>query len=136
MKLSSIDNFPATEYGGKGASLMRLKSLGYNVPPFVVIPAAYFEQMKDNQGRLTADMIVACGGWPESMQEPINILSGTGRLAVRSSAVVEDGAAHSFAGLFRTELDVKPQDLPLAIARVWMSGYSKGVAAYKAAGGL
>ncbi|AJK49042.1 PEP/pyruvate-binding domain-containing protein [Burkholderia plantarii] len=53
-------------------------------------------------------------------------LAGDARLAVRSSASVEDGAHHSFAGIFSTRLDVRGLDaLKAAILEVWRSGVSR-----------
>ncbi|KAG8148789.1 PEP/pyruvate-binding domain-containing protein [Burkholderia catarinensis] len=48
------------------------------------------------------------------------------RLAVRSSASVEDGERHSFAGIFSTRLDVQGlEPLKAAILEVWRSGVSR-----------
>lgn len=55
--------------------------------------------------------------------------AGVERAAVRSSAVGEDSAESSCAGMFLSELDVAPADLPAAITRVRASygGRSGGV---------
>jgi len=53
------------------------------------------------------------------------------RWAVRSSATVEDGPALSYAGMFRTELDVPVAGLPAAIERVRASARSSRVTAYR-----
>jgi pyruvate,water dikinase len=58
------------------------------------------------------------------------------RWAVRSSATVEDGAALSYAGIFRSELDVPAADLAAAIARVRASVYDDRVAAYREKAGV
>ncbi|WP_186102579.1 PEP/pyruvate-binding domain-containing protein [Burkholderia gladioli] len=48
------------------------------------------------------------------------------KLAVRSSASVEDGERHSFAGIFSTRLEVQGlQALKAAILDVWRSGVSR-----------
>lgn len=48
------------------------------------------------------------------------------QLAVRSSASVEDGTTHSFAGIFTTRLNVSGiDDLKTAILDVWQSGVSR-----------
>lgn len=54
------------------------------------------------------------------------------RWAVRSSATVEDAAALSYAGMFRTELDLPVAKLPAAIDRVRASARSRRVTAYQA----
>jgi len=58
-------------------------------------------------------------------------------LAVRSSAVGEDGAGASFAGQHATVLDVRGRAaLQDAICRVWDSGQTAGALAYRARMGL
>ena len=42
---------------------------------------------------------------------------GGGPFAVRSSGIAEDGAEHSFAGMYETVLDVRRDDLPAAVDR-------------------
>jgi pyruvate,water dikinase len=53
------------------------------------------------------------------------------RWAVRSSATVEDGGTRSYAGMFRTDLDVPVSGLSDAIRRVQASARSSRVAAYR-----
>lgn len=83
------------ELGGKGAQLARLRELGFPVPPFVVLKAG-----------CELEKIEALG---ELARVP---------LAVRSSAVGEDGRERSYAGQFRTVLGVVGQDIPSAIEQV------------------
>jgi pyruvate,water dikinase len=53
------------------------------------------------------------------------------RFAVRSSAVAEDGAATSYAGLHETELDVAPGGIDAAVRRCWASLWSPEAVAYR-----
>jgi pyruvate,water dikinase len=53
------------------------------------------------------------------------------RLAVRSSAIGEDGATASHAGQLQSCLNVAPGDVPDAVVKVWTSAFSDGVAAYR-----
>jgi rifampicin phosphotransferase len=119
--------------GGKGASLDRLVRLGYRVPPgFCVTTAAFRAEpdaavtvdaaLRDALLRLTALVTQGSGG-------PV-------RLAVRSSAIGEDGTAASFAGLHETELGVAPEDVPAAVRRCWASLGSARAVAYRARRGL
>lgn len=57
-------------------------------------------------------------------------------LAVRSSAVDEDGASHSFAGQLESFLDVPPGDVWGRVLDVRRSGDSERVAAYRREHGL
>lgn len=79
--------------GGKAEGLMRLQELGLPVPPFVAVPVG---------GQVNEDAIAALG-------EP---------LAVRSSALGEDGTEHSAAGQFETVLGVTRATLGDAVEHV------------------
>jgi phosphoenolpyruvate synthase/pyruvate phosphate dikinase len=74
---------------------------------------------------------------PAPVQRALQALSRSNvQWAVRSSATVEDQAAHSFAGQFRSFLSV-PGGAPLAeaVRGVWRSAFSKSVLHYRAANG-
>lgn len=78
--------------GGKAAGLARLLRAGLPVPRgFVVLHA--------EPGRLPLDLA-----------ERVRRIAGDGAVAVRSSALAEDGAAASYAGQFATVLDVRGPD--------------------------
>ncbi len=136
MNESATIRSTAATYGGKGAALLQLRELGYPVPPFVILPAEQLQELVDTDSRLTDTAIQTSGKLRSLLREAAVLSDGSADLAVRSSATVEDGAGHSFAGQFRTELNVTAQGLSQAIARVWMSGFSDSVAAYKRAGGI
>lgn len=119
--------------GGKGASLDRLIRLGYRVPRgFCVTTAAFragpagaaalHEALRTALDRLTADVEAETGR--------------PARLAVRSSALGEDGADASFAGLHETELDLAPADVPAAVRRCWVSLSSPPALAYRERRGI
>ena len=50
--------------------------------------------------------------------------------AVRSSALIEDSATQSFAGMFESKLSVPRDGLPRAAAEVWVSGLAGRVRGY------
>ena len=88
--------------GGKGTALVRLVEAGFSVPKFFVVPASAVvdhEEIADHAKKL-----------------------GAKKFAVRSSAMIEDGKKHSFAGQFLTLLDVMPKDVVKAIKKVRASG--------------
>lgn len=64
------------------------------------------------------------------------ICPADGRVAVRSSGTAEDSAEASFAGQYRTELDVAGDDLPMAVVRCWASLWEPHAVAYRARHGL
>jgi pyruvate,water dikinase len=98
--------------GGKAAGLARLETLGARVPAWVVIPAPV----------MRAEMEAAAGegSLPEIVAEAA-VRVGGDEFAVRSSAVVEDGALHSFAGQFDTLLRVRREALADAVRACWAS---------------
>lgn len=85
----------ADRVGGKAAGLARLGELGLPVPPLIVL--AVGEELDD------LESVVARLGEP---------------LAVRSSAIGEDGDERSAAGQYETVLDVRASGLLDAVARV------------------
>lgn len=118
----------AQTLGGKGANLLLLQREGYNVPPFVVLPISFFEAR--------ADAVAIVAQVQEAIQHILDALQHPTQVAVRSSAAAEDSAAYSFAGQFKTILNVLQVDIPQAVADVWQSAQSEALAAYKAHAGI
>ncbi|MBL9213677.1 MAG: hypothetical protein JNL92_24650 [Opitutaceae bacterium] len=108
--------------GGKAAALARLGAAGLPVPPWrVVLPGA---------GPLPP---AAAAELAQAVRE----LSPDGApLAVRSSARDEDGADHSFAGLFESFLSVPPEQVAAMVEAVRRSGAGERVRAYRRERGL
>ncbi|MGR7027654.1 PEP/pyruvate-binding domain-containing protein [Geodermatophilus sp. URMC 62] len=120
--------------GRKAATLAVLAAAGCPVPPGVVLSTTAF-------GRAVA----AGGGGPDpcGLRVPDDVgaalASAVARwgdvpLAVRSSAVDEDLADASYAGLYTTVLDVRGTAALLdAVRRCWESASSTGIVAYRQA---
>lgn len=127
----------AEALGGKGASLDRLIRLGYRVPPGFCVTTAAFRTGSESEEPLEAELVAGLAAALERLEAAATpVTGGPARLAVRSSAVGEDGTAASFAGLHETELDVAPADLPAAVQRCWASLSSAPALAYRARRGL
>jgi phosphoenolpyruvate synthase/pyruvate phosphate dikinase len=123
--------------GGKGASLDRLIRLGYRVPPGFCVTTAAFRAGSEAGDPLDAELAAALSAALGRLEVMVTGVNGApARLAVRSSAIGEDGTATSFAGLHETELDVAPADVPAAIGRCWASLASAPAIAYRAQRGL
>lgn len=101
--------------GGKAEGLARLLALGFAVPPGFVILGATAERL------------------PDDLAAAYDALGG-GRVAVRSSAVDEDGEGASFAGQHDTILDVEGHGaLRAAVVSCLDSLRSEHALAYRAA---
>lgn len=99
----------ADRLGGKAAGLARLVELGFPVPPSIVLAVG------------------------EELEDPHDVVRRLGEpLAVRSSAVGEDGTERSAAGQYESMLDVRAPELLDAVARVRSS--TARAAAYGATG--
>lgn len=106
--------------GGKAVGLLTLDEAGCRVPRWAVLDSSH----------AAADP--GSGPLEESTLREIDriaALLGPGPLAVRSSASVEDGAEHSWAGAFATVLGVRvdhgPEPLIGAVRTCWASASAK-----------
>ena len=106
-------------FGGKAVQLGKAARGNLPVAPGVALSVR------------VVDAIVAGEGGARQLVAPLLSTIGT-RLAVRSSAVGEDGALASFAGIHNTRLNVtSTPELIQAIAEVAASGKSAGADAYR-----
>ena len=114
-RLSDVRLADGPEVGGKAASLGSLLADGARVPDGVVLPVGFGAASPHVRRSALADAASELGAGP---------------FAVRSSGVAEDGAEHSFAGMYETILDVAPEDLPAAMDRCLASATAARVADY------
>ena len=123
-KQGQTSEIPASIYGGKAANLSELVNAGFNVPPGFVFAAG------ENtwQGGIVHPAVLdnqiqeICGGFP---------------VAVRSSAIGEDGEGFSFAGQYDTVLNLfTVEDVIKAIKEVAASAENDRVQAYQEANNL
>src|SRR6266853_2476618 len=134
--------------GGKGASLCRLVNLGHRVPPGFVITRDAFQSALEDLGlasaldtldsmlagsqdtTATADQIrerILSRPIPSRILEPIMQTVDALRLweqpsegvIVRSSATIEDGSAHSFAGIFESIPISTPEEFEPTVRKIW-----------------
>jgi len=148
---------PSVRLGGKADSLAQLIAAGFDVPPgFAVTPAALRELLahngrletvagtlatltKENLTAVVTDLDTALAGldWPADLLAELNghidglrCQNTSMRFAVRSSALSEDGAALSFAGQYRTLLEVEAADVAAAVLECYRSLFDEHVLHY------
>ena len=115
MILYGLDNkYDKNSVGGKGYGLFKLVEYGFDVPDFFVIEAGTVLTSQEFLSEL------------DKYAQKLNCEY----FSVRSSGVSEDGANASFAGQFRSELNVKRDELAQAVLRVGESVYDKNVTEY------
>ena len=113
--MSDIKSVDSNIYGGKAASLALMIGEGINVPPGFVVDAESYMNMDD-----TLEKIVM-----EAFDE-----LGSEYVAVRSSAIAEDGMGAAWAGQLETYLNTTKDDLIKNIEACWASLNSDRAKAY------
>jgi pyruvate, water dikinase len=109
----------AQRFGGKAAALARALGAGLPVPPGWALDHHLVDALAAGSAA-AAQALRAC-------------LAGVSApLAVRSSAVGEDGGAHSFAGQHLTRLGVAAADVAAAVIAVRSSVHAPAALAYRA----
>jgi pyruvate,water dikinase len=116
VRLAEAEN--PSSYGGKASQLCAAAQNGLPVPNGIAI--AY---------PMVHDLILSKFSLKKDLEALLNEL---GPVAVRSSAVGEDGQNLSFAGQYISVLNVTTvEGIERAILAIWQSGFSKRIVAYK-----
>ena len=146
------------ELGGKGRALAQMVRAGFPVPRTGIVTTAAYRQVAASRGpaELTAriatgevtpidtvDRVFAQAPIDPELADRICALArdvGAGRgIAVRSSATVEDLHGSSFAGQYRSLLDIDSSDpdaVLTAVRQVWASLWHPAPSAYRRAFGI
>lgn len=111
----TAEKYNGQPIGAKAENLFKLRGSGFNVPPFFCV--------------LGEDCNAA-----ESFAA--DFFGEDKRVSVRSSASAEDGANVSFAGQFRTELDLGTNEIAPALKRVCSVPKSAGFSEYCKTNGI
>ena len=123
--------------GGKAANLSRLAS-EYRVPAGFCVTPDLYHQWLSNRGpgsTLPEDLTEAVSREYQEMAVRCGIADLA--VAVRSSALDEDGAGASFAGQYDTYLNITgPEAIADAIVRCWDSAGGERMEAYRKEHGL
>lgn len=119
-KFNQISKDDILEVGGKGASLGELIKAGLPVPLGFILTTEAFR--KFNQEEMPVDVT-------EEILQTFDGL-GTPRVAIRSSAVAEDGEKTSWAGQLETYLNINRDELIEKIRDCWNSIKSERALSY------
>jgi phosphohistidine swiveling domain-containing protein/membrane-associated phospholipid phosphatase len=143
--------------GGKGAQLDQLVALGMPVPDTAVITTDAYRAFvrspavsealttlrassvpaprEHERQRREIDELFLAAPMPPGVAAAIAAIAGdVGRsrhLAIRSSATAEDQSAASFAGQYRSFLDVEPADVERAVRLTWASLWHPAPRSYR-----
>lgn len=103
MLILKLQSQNISEIGNKAWNLLKLEKAGFRVVPALALTAQFIDANKTDLARL---LVQHCISMPR------------GNFAVRSSGVQEDLAQVSFAGQYKTMLDVKMAELEKAVLEV------------------
>lgn len=129
------DASDATLFGGKGASLGRMASANLIPPGFCLSVDAYRQWFASGAGEMPAELSSEIRRAYAELEKSC----GTAEIpvAVRSSAVDEDGTGESFAGLHDTFLNIVGADAVIdAVIKCWRSLKNQHALEYREAKGL
>ncbi len=99
------------KFGSKTLRLNDLLSLKLNVPKFIGIPADTVQNIITKSGQCNEEIL-------QKIISEITSRLSCQKYAVRSSALIEDSEKSSFAGQFRTQIDVDKEHLEQAVSEV------------------
>lgn len=119
--------------GGKAFNLWQMQQHGFKVPKWVVFSAKELDLILPKNADLPTitsfiEKIELPKSWITKLE---NYFSKDTLVAVRSSALIEDGAEYSFAGQFESYLFIKIQNVLEYLKKVWLSAYTDRVSTYR-----
>jgi phosphohistidine swiveling domain-containing protein len=148
--LNSKQFCPRRLVGGKASNLAALQHAGFCIPAwFVITPEAFFRSLDDatlklyRQKQWEEDLVERLLKTTPSTDISRQVMAEVQHLcplgqhvAVRSSAIDEDGLEHSFAGQLDSFLFVPLAEVMDRVASVWRSGFSERITRYRSEAGL
>src|ERR1700730_12948959 len=139
LSLTDIPQRAIERAGAKAAKVAELARTGFLVPDGFVLTTSAFDRFLavNALGPDSSPQAVAAASLRTDIADALLAAAeglGDVPLAVRSSGIDEDLPNASFAGQYESVLDVRGADaLQAAVRRVFVSSFSRRVAAYRAA---
>lgn len=146
IKDSNILDHPSDLVGNKAHNLSKLINLGYKVPNFCVITTLQYKNCILNQPFFAevvklyneiSNVKLFCKKAQEILEKRISISEEDidsvfrfiknypNNLSIRSSANLEDGAKLSFAGIFKSFLNIERDEVIPYIIKCWLSVFTE-----------
>lgn len=129
------------QLGGKANALATLVQYNFPIPDWFVLSPLAFERSLTSQQReqwlsgnfaaVLPDLQLSDAVYAELKTALAVLCPNQERVAVRSSAIDEDGSSHSFAGQLESFLNVPLDQVAARIVDVWRSGFSDRLLAYR-----
>ncbi len=146
LPLDDRESLSGEEVGYKAARLAEMVRLGWPVPPACTVSVDAFKEFcAANDIRIgeiphkRSVELIRGGFFSRELLDELDESLGTlpaGTLAVRSSAVAEDGESFSMAGQLDTYLNVRREEVPKRIKDCWIGMFGQAVTAYRSRNGI
>lgn len=122
--------------GAKARNLAVLSEAGFRVPSFFVVTSDAFAQVAGSDAPGSLAELPSSFSLPPALLQEIESTAAAmwpddRFLAVRSSAIGEDGTELSYAGQLVSFLFVRRGDIAGCVVNVWRSAFSERVTAYR-----
>ncbi len=124
LHFSEIDRSQRNIVGAKADTLAQLYQDGFPVPAGYVLPTPFYDAYRNGSLPNTFE---------QSLMEKFDAL-GADHVSIRSTGVGEDEQGKSYAGIFKSVLNVDREGLLQAVHEVWDSAQSEGAAHYAQGG--
>lgn len=141
INIKDINTTHKDQVGNKAYQISQLGSLGYNVSEGYVLPIDFFnlycEYNNINLNNSDISDQIRKGKFDIDSEKRLEsifkeLILQAKAVVVRSSALEEDGMTRSYAGIFKSVVDVKSYDcMLLAIKKVWCSYFSQAANEYR-----
>ena len=123
ISLSQILEEDSSFIGGKAYNLGKIAKAGFSIPRGFVVTTRAFKRWVENTGKLDADI-------SDQISKAFQLLR-LENVAVRSSSTVEDLSQASSAGVYKTSLNIRRDEVVNAVIEGFKSFYEPNAQVYR-----